>query len=174
MPGTQRVIHPLEPVFDERSRVLILGTMPSPASRSTAFYYGHPQNRFWKVLARLVGEPVAATNDEKRAQVLRNRIALWDVLASCEIEGASDASIRDARPNDLRRVLDAAPIQAVFCSGAKAHELYVRHCEKACGMGATRLPSTSPANAAWDLDRLVQAWSVVVDALQEGSLPSGG
>lgn len=156
--GASRVDHPLDPVFDERSRALVLGTMPSPKSRETGFYYGHPQNRFWKVLAAVFDEPAPAGNDRKRDFALRHRIALWDVLASCDIDGASDASIGNAQANDLSRVLDAAPIEAVFCTGAKAAELYAKLCEPATGIPATRLPSTSPANASWNLEDLVEAY----------------
>ncbi len=160
--GAERVAHPLDPVFDERSRVLVLGTMPSPASRATGFYYGHPQNRFWKVMAALFDEPLPATNDERRDLALRHGIALWDVLAECSIEGASDGSIGACVPNDLARILDRAPIQAIFCTGAKAAELYGRHCEAAAGRPCVRLPSTSPANASFSLDRLVEAYRAIV------------
>lgn len=158
MAAAEHISHPFEPVFDGRSRVLVLGTMPSPRSRRDGFYYGHPQNRFWKVLAAVFDEPVPDSNDRKRDFALRHHIALWDVLASCEIEGASDASIGAARANDLSRVLDAAPIEAVFCTGAKSAELYAKLCGPATGMPAVRLPSTSPANATWKLGELVEAY----------------
>ena len=164
---TEHVEHPLDPVFDERSHVLLLGTMPSPASREAGFYYGHPLNRFWRVLAELFDEPVATTNERRRDQLLRHHVALWDVLASCDINGASDASIADAAPNDLSRILDAAPIEAVFCTGAKAAELYERHCEAATGMPCTKLPSTSPANAAVKFDELVEAYRNILPHLHE-------
>lgn len=162
---TSRVVHPLDPVFNERSRVLLLGTMPSPKSREIGFYYGHPQNRFWRVLARLFDEPLAETIEQKRDQLLRHRIALWDVLAACDIDGASDASIARPEANDLARVLDAAPVEAVFCTGAKAAELYARLCEPTTGIAATRLPSTSPANAACSLDDLVEAYRAILPHL---------
>ena len=149
----ERLRHTIDPVFDERSRVLLLGSFPSPKSREVGFFYGHPQNRMWKVLA---------------AVTLRNRIAMWDVIASCRIEGASDASIREAVPNDLSRILDVAPIGAVFCTGAKAFQLYRRCQEAATGIPARKLPSTSGANAAWSFDRLVEAYRVVAEALKEG------
>lgn len=162
-----RVVHTIEPVFDERSRVLVLGTMPSPKSREIGFYYGHPQNRFWRVLAALFDEPVPTTNEERTALLLAHRIALWDVLASCTIKGASDASIADAVPNDLSRITEAAPIQRVFCTGATAARLYRKHCEAATGIPATQLPSTSPANAAWSLDRLIEAYRPLAEAAGE-------
>ena len=152
------VDHAIDPVFDERSCVLMLGTMPSPASREAGFFYGHPQNRFWRVLAAMFDEPAPETIEDKRDLLLRRRIALWDVLASCDIEGASDASIRNAQPNDLSRILDAADIQAVFATGTKAGQLYARFCEEECGMPCTTLPSTSPANAKMNLASLVEAY----------------
>ena len=160
--AAHRVVHPLKPVFDEQSSVLILGTMPSPKSRETGFYYNHPQNRFWKVMAALFDEPLPASNDEKRALALRHGIALWDVLAECTIKGASDGSIADCVPNDIGWLLGKTPIQAVFCTGAKAAELYGKRCETAAGMPATRLPSTSPANAATSLDQLIAAYQAIL------------
>lgn len=152
------VTHEIQPVFDSRSRVLLLGTMPSPASREQGFYYGHPQNRFWRVLAAVFDEPAPRTIEEKRDMLLRHHVALWDVLASCEIEGASDASIRDAQPNDLARIFDAAEIRAVFATGTKAGELYRKLIEPTLGVPCTTLPSTSPANAKMKLADLVGAY----------------
>lgn len=153
------VTHEIQPVFDSRSRVLLLGTMPSPASREQGFYYGHPQNRFWRVLAAIFDEPAPRTIEEKRNMLLRHHVALWDVLASCEIEGASDASIRDAQPNDLARIFDVADIHAVFATGTKAGELYRKLIEPTLGVLCTTLPSTSPANAKMKLADLVDAYS---------------
>ena len=152
------VTHEIQPVFDSRSRVLLLGTMPSPASREQGFYYGHPQNRFWRVIAAIFDEPAPRAIEEKRDMLLRHHIALWDVLASCEIEGASDASIRDAQPNDLARIFDAADIRAVFATGTKADELYRKLIEPTLGVPCTTLPSTSPANAKMKLADLVDAY----------------
>ncbi|MEE0310384.1 MAG: DNA-deoxyinosine glycosylase [Slackia isoflavoniconvertens] len=152
------VTHEIQPVFDSRSRVLLLGTMPSPASREQGFYYGHPQNRFWRVIAAIFDEPAPRAIEEKRDMLLRHHIALWDVLASCEIEGASDASIRDAQPNDLARIFDAADIRAVFATGTKAGELYRKLIEPTLGAPCTTLPSTSPANAKMKLADLVDAY----------------
>ena len=123
----QHIVHSIPPTFDEQSRVLVLGSLPSPKSRELGFNYGHPRNRFWQVLARLADEPVPTTNDRKRDFCLRHHIALWDVVAECDIEGASDSSIRNAVANDLARITSAAPIEAIFCTGAKAFEL--------CGLG---------------------------------------
>ena len=152
------VTHEIQPVFDSRSRILLLGTMPSPVSHEQGFYYGHPQNRFWRVLAAIFNEPAPRTIEEKRDMLLRHHIALWDVLASCEIEGASDASIRDARPNDLARIFAVADIRAVFATGTKAGELYRKLIEPTLGVPCTTLPSTSPANAKMKLADLVGAY----------------
>lgn len=159
--GAQHIVHPLEPVFDARSRVLILGTMPSPVSRQVGFYYGHPQNRFWPTLAALFDESLPQGNDERTAFALRHGIALWDVLASCTIVGASDASIRDAEANDLSRIFDAAPIERVFTTGTKASALYAKLCEPLYGRPAIALPSPSAANARMRLDDLVEAYRVI-------------
>ncbi|WP_418844500.1 DNA-deoxyinosine glycosylase [Parafannyhessea umbonata] len=159
---------PLEPMFDAHSRVLMLGTMPSPKSREVGYHYGNPQNRFWRVMAAICGEEPPTCREECRALALLHHFALDDVLKSCTIVGASDASIRDAVPNDLRaRVLDHAPIRAIFCTGAASHRLYRRYIEPELGIPATRLPSTSPANASWSLPRLVEAYGVVKRYLQE-------
>ena len=158
----KHLIHTIPPTFDKHSRVLVLGSFPSPKSREGQFNYGHPQNRFWRVLSQLAGEELPATNEEKRAFCLRHRIALWDVIAECDIEGASDTSIRNARPNKLSLITQAAPIEAVYCTGAKAHQLYRRlGCEQECGLPAIRLPSTSPANAACKMEQLLAAYSVI-------------
>ncbi|MBC2889380.1 DNA-deoxyinosine glycosylase [Gordonibacter massiliensis (ex Traore et al. 2017)] len=162
-----RITHTLEPVFDARSRVLVLGTMPSPKSREVGFYYGHPQNRFWKVMGALFGEPEPQGNTARTAFLLAHRIALWDVLAACTIQGASDASITDARPNDLARIGAAAPLSAVFTTGSKAAELYRRHCAGMLpGVPHVALPSTSPANARMRLNDLVEAYQPLLDALE--------
>lgn len=167
-PDLALVTHEIEPVVAPNARVLILGTMPSPASREIGFYYGHPRNRFWPVMARIFDEPaVPQTTEERRALILRHRLALWDVLARCEIHGASDASIADPVPNDLAgRILDRVSIRAVFTTGATAHRLYRRLCEPATHLPATCLPSTSPANAAWRLDALVEAYRPIRAAVE--------
>ena len=161
----EHIEHGIPPVFDGRSEVLVLGTMPSPKSREAAFFYGHPQNRFWRVLAALFDEPVPEDNAERTDLLLRHHIALWDVLASCDIRGASDASIVNPVANDLSRVLDGAPVRAVFCTGATAAKYYGKLCEPAAGLPAITLPSPSPANAAWSLPRLVEAYRSVAEAV---------
>lgn len=155
--------HTLDPLFDACSRVLILGTLPSPKSREAGFYYYHPQNRFWRVLSTVLNEPFPETIEGKRELCLRNKIALWDVLASCRIEGASDASIRDPVPNDLPWLLRQTEIRAIFCTGAKAHELYQKLLFQTTGMPAVRLPSTSPANAAWTLPKLCEKYRLITE-----------
>lgn len=160
-----RIVHPLEPIFDSRSRVLILGTMPSPRSREAHFYYAHPRNRFWPTLAALFHEELPVGNDARTDFALRHGIALWDVLHSCEIDGASDASIKDAVPNDLSVILNNAPIQQVFCTGTKAWSLYHRLIEPKVGLCATRLPSSSPANCAVSSERLCEAYSQILPYL---------
>lgn len=157
--GLTCVEHTIEPVWDERSRILMLGTMPSPKSRELGFYYGHPQNRFWPVMAHVLGEAVPQTIREKKEMVLAHHVALWDVLASCRISGASDGSIQDASANDLSLITSGAPIEAIFCTGAKAAELYGKLCERTTKIPCVRLPSTSPANAAWSLARLIDAYA---------------
>lgn len=125
------------------------------------FFYHHPQNRFWKVLAAVYGCAVPETIEEKQALVLDHGLALWDVIAACEIEGASDASIRGVLPNDLSPILTGAPIRRIFCNGATAWKLYQKHQLSRTGLAAVQLPSTSPANATWRLPALVEAWSIL-------------
>lgn len=158
--------HTLAPVYDEQSRVLILGSFPSPKSREIGFYYGNPQNRFWPVLATLFDEPLPAAAEERRAFALRHHLALWDVIASCAIRGADDGSIRAVTPNDLGIVLSRAPIAAVFTCGSKAHSLYNKYCLPATGRTAIALPSTSPANCRYyDFPRLVEAYRILLHYL---------
>ena len=157
------VTHEFDAFFDKDSRVLILGTIPSPKSREQGFYYGHPQNRFWKVLADVLDEEFPQTVEERKGFLKRNHIALWDVLESCEIKGASDVSIRNARPNDMNRILQAADIRAIFATGAKAAQLYKKLCFPECGVEAVRLPSTSPANCRCSYETLREAYSQICD-----------
>ena len=159
--GYEHVTHTFGPVYDEQSKILILGSMPSVKSREQQFYYGHPQNRFWKVLAAVLGEAVPASIEDKKALLLRNHVALWDVIEACDIIGSSDSSIRNVRGNDMRLILDAAKIDVVYLNGGKAYELFIKYCRpaiKEMEPPLVKLPSTSPANAAWTLDRLTAAW----------------
>lgn len=159
------VSHTFQPVFNGESRVLVLGTFPSVKSREGMFYYHHPQNRFWKVMARLCGEETPQTIEEKKKMLLRNRIAVWDVIESCDIIGSSDSSIKNVTPADLNRVLSGADIREIFGNGQKACALYRKYCQKTVGREIVCLPSTSPANAACSLERLLEQWAVVKDAV---------
>ena len=164
------IIHPIEPVFDQNSRVLILGSFPSVKSREAQFFYGHPQNRFWRVLSNLFGEPAGETPAEKTAFLLRHHLALWDVIQSCEITGSADSSIKHAVPNDLTAILQTAPVTQIFTNGKTADRLYRQYLLPATGMDAVCLPSTSPANAQWSPEKLVVAWQAVCDAAQRGDI----
>ena len=161
------VIHPLQPVFDVNSRVLILGSMPSPASREAGFYYAHPRNRFFPVLSELLQQPLPQNTAQRIELLQTHHIALWDVIHSCRIEGARDETIRDVTVNPIGELLRQGDICAVFTCGAAAGRLYRQHCLADTGMPAIALPSTSPANAAWSLPRLCQAYRVILPYLQE-------
>lgn len=154
-------VHPIAPVYDERSKVLILGSFPSVKSREAAFFYGHPQNRFWKVLAVVCGRCEPRSIDEKRELLLSNGIALWDVIASCEIQGSSDSTIRNVVPNDIAVILNRADIRAIYVNGKTSEKFYNKYLRPITGMDAVCLPSTSPANAAWTLEKLIEAWRVI-------------
>lgn len=164
--GRQTVLHPLEPVWDTGSRVLLLGTMPSPKSREQGFYYGHPQNRFWKVLGLLFGQPVPPDPAGRREFLLCHHIALWDVLAQCDIAGAGDSTIRSPKANDLRPLLEGAPIQGIFATGKTAGALYHKLCEPLTGRPIVTLPSTSPANARCSLEELARQYRAILPYLQ--------
>ncbi|MCD8131788.1 MAG: DNA-deoxyinosine glycosylase [Lachnospiraceae bacterium] len=158
----ERLRHEFGPVFDENSRILILGSFPSVKSRESRFFYGHPQNRFWRVLAAVTGDSVPETVEEKKAFLLRNRIAVWDVIAECDIIGSSDSSIKNVTPIDLPWLLSRTRIERIYVNGGKAYELYQKYLWPASGRECERLPSTSPANAAYSMERLTEAWSVIV------------
>lgn len=158
MENTNYVTHPIPPVYDENSEILILGSFPSVKSREAGFFYGHPQNRFWRVLAAVYGGDVPATTEEKTAFLHHNHVALWDVLAACEIKGSADSSIRSAVPTDLSVILETAPIRAVFVNGKTAEKYYRQYQLPKTGREAVCLPSTSPANAAKSLDALIWEW----------------
>ena len=149
----QRILHPFGPLFGPESQILILGSFPSVKSREQNFFYGHPQNRFWKVIAALFDQPVPADIPAKKELILSHGLALWDSIASCVITGSSDASIREVRANDLRIILDSSPIEKIYCNGRKS--------EASC------LPSTSPANAQWSLEKLTAAWAVIREDLDQ-------
>ena len=151
-------VHPISPVFDRDSKVLILGSFPSVKSREAGFFYGHPQNRFWKVTAAVFGEDVPRTIEEKRAFLLRSHVAVWDVIHSCDIEGSSDASIRNVVPNDINVILNSAHISAIYVNGKTALKYYEKYILPTIHRQAICLPSTSPANAAWKMEQLVAEW----------------
>ena len=153
--------HPFPPLYDAQSEILILGSFPSVKSREQQFFYGHPQNRFWRVTAAVCGDEIPVTVAEKRAFLLRHHIALWDVIASCEITGSSDSSIRNVVPNDLTPILAAADIRQIYVNGGTAAKYYDRCQKPVLHRDAIRLPSTSPANAACSLDRLIGAWTQI-------------
>ena len=157
----EKVSHTFEPVFDENSKVLILGTFPSVKSREQNFYYGHPRNRFWRILSELTASELPVSIPEKKAFLLEKHIAVWDVIASCEIIGSSDSSIRNVVPTDINRILKKAPIRTIYANGGKAYELYQNYAFSMTGREIQKLPSSSPANAAWQLERLLEAWSVI-------------
>lgn len=156
-----RVIHGIEPVYDKHSEILILGSFPSVKSRETCFFYGHPRNRFWPVLSAVRKEPVPVTLEEKKAFLLKNHIAVWDVIESCDIEGSSDNSIRNVIPNNLERILGHASVKQIYTNGGAAGKLYDKYCLSVTKIPAVKLPSTSPANAAASLEKLTAAWSCV-------------
>ena len=163
--NASKVLHPFPPVFNSHSRILILGSFPSVRSRELGFYYGHPQNRFWPLLARLFDEPcIPQSTEQRRAFALAHGVALWDVIASCEITGSSDASIRNAVVNDIPGLLSRTQIQHIFCNGKQAFTLFQKHFD----LPVTLLPSTSAANAAWSLEKLANAWQVIQDARTSG------
>ena len=173
------IVHPFPPFYRPDSHILILGSFPSVQSRAQMFFYGHPHNRFWRVLAAVFGDAVPPTVPDKRAFLekyrvetpltisekeaflARHRVALWDSIGRCTIEGSADSSIRDVVPNDLHMILDSAPIAAIFCNGKSSFDCYNRYIFPSLSVEAIRLPSTSPANAAWSLERLVAEWSVI-------------
>lgn len=159
------VSHEFEPVFDENSKVLILGTFPSVKSRENQFYYGHPQNRFWKVIAGLTESEVPQTIEEKKKLLLEHGIAIWDVIESCDIIGSSDSSIKNVVPADIERVVVNSKIQNIYANGGTAKKLYEKYSQKKTGREIIGLPSTSPANAAYSLERLLECWQEVKKGL---------
>ena len=154
----KHVTHTFPPLYDKDSKILILGSFPSVKSREQMFFYGHPQNRFWKVIAGIFGDKVPETIDEKQSLILKNNLALWDVIAECEIVGSSDASIKNAKANDLSVILNNSSVKKIIVNGKTAEKLYIKYIEPKTGIKAVVLPSTSPANAAWNLERLTETW----------------
>jgi len=157
--------HMIAPIFCKNSKVLILGSFPSVKSREVKFFYGNPKNRFWRVMAEILGRPVPLSVEEKTAMLRDSGIALWDVIASCDIDGSDDSSIKNVVPNDLRIITENAGIKRIFTNGGKADKLYRAYCLQITGITATRLPSTSPANAGSSFEKLVTAWKAVAESL---------
>ena len=158
------MIHPFSPLYDEESEILILGSFPSVKSREEGFYYGHPRNRFWKVVASVFNDDEPGTVEDKSAFLHRNHIALWDVICSCEIEGSSDSSIRNVEVNDLGIILHAAKIREIYVNGKTAYRFYQKYTQPLIQRPAVCLPSSSPANAAWNMERLLESWRRIIDS----------
>lgn len=155
------VKHPFEPVCDRDSEILILGSLPSVKSRENNFYYGHKQNRFWKVISGIYGEAEPQSIYDKRKMLLKNHVAIWDVIRECDIHGSSDSSIKNVIATDLGSLMHNTGIKRIYANGNKAGALYKKYQQKLTGMDITILPSTSPANAAWSLEKLIAAWQVI-------------
>ena len=154
-------MHPIPSLFDENSRTLILGSFPSVKSREQSFFYGHPQNRFWKLIATLFDEEIPQSVDEKKQLILKHNLALWDVIHSCTITGSSDSSIKDVVPNDLSVILQNSRVDRIFANGALSYKMYMKYIYPKTGIEAVKLPSTSPANAAFSLERLAESWKII-------------
>ena len=153
--------HTIGNLYNENSRILILGSFPSVKSREQGFFYGHPQNRFWKVLSTVLNQPLPTSIDEKKEFILNNKIALWDVIASCEIKGSSDSSIKNVVPNNINEILNNSKVKTIFTNGKLAYNLYNKYIFEKTNIAAISLPSTSPANAAFSLDRLCDEWKII-------------
>ena len=158
---TNRIVHQVSPVFNEKSKMLLLGSFPSVKSREGEFYYHHPQNRFWRVISAVCNEKLPETIDEKKQLLIRNHIALWDVVHSCDVIGSADSSIKNVVANDITPILECADIQRIYANGGTAYRLYRRYIYKYNKKEIILLPSTSPANASYSLDRLIDIWNII-------------
>ncbi len=161
------IVHPIPPLYNKNSKILILGSLPSIKSREGMFFYHHPQNRFWKMIAAVTNSDVPQTIEEKRELILTHGFAVWDAIHECDIIGSSDASIRNAVPNDISRILKEAPITRIIANGEKSYRMYEKYCYPQTGIHAVRCPSTSPANAAVTFERLVEAWRAAIKETKE-------
>jgi len=157
------VIHPIKPIYNENSKILILGSFPSVKSREQGFFYGHAKNRFWQVLAKLKNEKIPYTIQEKTEFLIRNNIAVWDVISSCEIRGSADSSIKNVVPNNLEIILENSKVKTIFLNGKTAEKYYNKYLKNNYLIKVITLPSTSPANAKFSLDMLVNEWSKILD-----------
>ncbi len=155
------ICHPFPPLYDKNSKILILGSFPSVKSREQRFFYGHPQNRFWKVTSAVFGDETPETIDEKKEFLHRNGIALWDVIASCAVTGSADSSIKNVTANNISVILNNSNVKKIFVNGKTAEKYYNKYTKNTVGMTAVCLPSTSPANAAWSLERLIETWRII-------------
>lgn len=160
---SQKIVHPIPPLFSENSRVLILGSFPSVKSREAQFFYGHPQNRFWKLIAMLFNAEVPQSIEEKTKLILQNNLALWDTIHSCTITGSSDSSIKDVVPNDLSQIIKNSRVDKIFCNGTASFNLYKKYILPTTKIEAVKLPSTSPANATFSLDKLAEQWKIILE-----------
>lgn len=161
MSETKKITHPFPPLFNENSHTLILGSFPSVKTREVKFYYGHPQNRFWKLIAALYGEDVPSNNEEKRTLILSHNLAIWDSIKSCTITGSSDSSVKDVVPNDISEILKNSKVNRIFCNGTLSYKIYVKYIYPKTKIEAQKLPSTSPANASFSLERLIEEWNII-------------
>lgn len=157
----ERIVHTFAPVYDKNSKLLILGSFPSVKSREISFYYGHPRNRFWTLLSALLKQPIPVSIEEKKNFLLSYHIALWDVIQSCEIKGSSDSSIKNVVPNNILSLIEQTSVTHIYANGSKAYSLYEKYCKPNIFLPITKLPSTSPANAAFPLERLIKEWSIL-------------
>lgn len=155
------IVHPIKPLYDKNSEILILGSFPSVKSREQMFFYGHPQNRFWRVISAVFGCSLPETVEEKKAFAFSNKIALWDVIGSCDIIGSADSSIKNVVPNDIEIILKNSAVRKIYVNGKMAEKYYKKYIQNKIGVEATVLPSTSPANAAWSVEKLIDAWSKI-------------
>lgn len=162
---SERIIHPFEALYNENSKVLILGSFPSVKSREVSFFYGHPRNRFWKVIPALFGEEEPVTIEKKKELILRRNLALWDSIHSCEITGSSDSSVKNVVPNDISKIIGNSKVSKVFCNGALSHKMYMKYIFPDTKIEAVKLPCTSPANAAYSLDKLIEEWKIIKEYL---------
>lgn len=156
------IVHPIPPLYDGNSKTLILGSFPSVKSREAAFFYGHPQNRFWAVIAEVLGCEKPVTVEEKTRLILENNLAMWDVIASCEIEGSADSTIKNVTANDLSVIIENSKVERIIVNGKTAEKYYNKYTYSKTGIKAICLPSTSPANAAWSFEKLVDAWKIIL------------
>ena len=157
----QRIVHPIPPLFDQNSKKLILGSFPSIKSREAMFFYGHPQNRFWRLIAMIYGEDAPLSTEEKSKLILKHNLALWDSIKTCTITGSADSSVKDVVPNDLSVILNGSRVTEIYCNGALSYKMYMKYIFPTTQTEAVKLPSTSPANAAYSIERLYESWKII-------------